>query len=83
MFPTTSGGTSFTVALADEQATHRLMVHVASIIEPGDLIRHVQMWGDVSERFTRSSPMGHAKDLIRVDTVPRCPSPPRRAPRGS
>jgi tRNA threonylcarbamoyl adenosine modification protein YjeE len=38
MFPTTSGGTSFTVALPDEQATQRLMVDVASMIEPGDLI---------------------------------------------
>lgn len=38
MFPSTSGGTSFTVALADEQATHRLMVDVAAMLEPGDLI---------------------------------------------
>ncbi len=38
MFPTTSGGTSFTVALPDEQATQRLMVDIASMIEPGDLI---------------------------------------------
>jgi tRNA threonylcarbamoyl adenosine modification protein YjeE len=29
---------SFTVALADEQATHRLMADVAGLIEPGDLI---------------------------------------------
>jgi tRNA threonylcarbamoyl adenosine modification protein YjeE len=38
MFPTTSGGFSFTVALADEQATRRLMVDIAVAIEPGDLI---------------------------------------------
>ena len=38
MFPTTSGGSGFTVALADEQATHRLMVDVAALVEPGDLI---------------------------------------------
>ena len=38
MFPTTSGGFSFTVALADEQATHRLMADIAALIEPGDLI---------------------------------------------
>jgi tRNA threonylcarbamoyl adenosine modification protein YjeE len=38
MFPTTAGGSSFTVALPDEQATHRLMVDVAALIEPGDLI---------------------------------------------
>ena len=31
MFPTTSGGYSFTVALADEQATQRLMVDIAAL----------------------------------------------------
>ncbi len=38
MFPTTSGGFSFTVALEDEQATRRLMADIAAAIEPGDLI---------------------------------------------
>ncbi len=38
MFPTISGGSGFTVALADERATHRLMMDVAPLIEPGDLI---------------------------------------------
>jgi tRNA threonylcarbamoyl adenosine modification protein YjeE len=38
MIPTTSGGFSFSVALADEQATQRLMVDIAAAIEPGDLI---------------------------------------------
>ena len=38
MFPTSSGGYSFTVALADEQATRRLVVDVAALIEPGDVI---------------------------------------------
>jgi len=38
MFPISSGGFSFTVALADEQATRRLMVDIAALIEPGDLI---------------------------------------------
>ena len=38
MFPLTSGGASFTVALADEQATLRLMTDIAALIEPGDLI---------------------------------------------
>ncbi len=38
MFPTTSGGYSFTVALADEQATRRLVADVAAAVEPGDLI---------------------------------------------
>src|SRR5512140_3928398 len=38
MLPTNSGGVSFTVALADEQATRRLMADIAALIEPGDLI---------------------------------------------
>ena len=38
MFPTSAGGYSFTVALADEAATYRLMTDVAALIEPGDLI---------------------------------------------
>jgi N-acetylmuramate 1-kinase len=38
MFPTTSGGFSFDVALADEQAMQALMTEVAAVIEPGDLI---------------------------------------------
>ncbi len=38
MFPLTPGGSSFAVALADEGATHRLMLDVAALIEPGDLI---------------------------------------------
>jgi len=38
MFPTSSGGFSFTVALEDEQATRRLMADIAALIEPGDLI---------------------------------------------
>ncbi|MGH8713758.1 MAG: tRNA (adenosine(37)-N6)-threonylcarbamoyltransferase complex ATPase subunit type 1 TsaE, partial [Casimicrobiaceae bacterium] len=35
---TTSSGYSFTTALEDEDATRRLMVDVASTIEPGDMI---------------------------------------------
>ena len=38
MFPVTSGGFSFTVALADEDATRRLVADIAGLIEPGDLI---------------------------------------------
>jgi hypothetical protein len=38
MFPLTPDGSSFAVALADEQATHRLMLEIAALIEPGDLI---------------------------------------------
>jgi tRNA threonylcarbamoyl adenosine modification protein YjeE len=38
MLPTTSGGSSYPVTLANEQATLRFMVDVAVAIEPGDLI---------------------------------------------
>jgi N-acetylmuramate 1-kinase len=38
MFPTSTGGYSFSVALADERATRRLVVDVAAAVEPGDLI---------------------------------------------
>ena len=38
MFATTAGGSSFTVTLPDEAATRRLMVDVATVLEPGDLI---------------------------------------------
>src|SRR5262245_26085730 len=38
MLPTTSGGSSFPVALANEQATHRFVIDIATALEPGDLI---------------------------------------------
>ena len=38
MFFSTSGTYSFMVALADEQATRALMLDVAALIEPGDVI---------------------------------------------
>ena len=38
MLPTTSGGSSFSVALPDEQATRRLMVDIAGALEAGDLV---------------------------------------------
>jgi tRNA threonylcarbamoyl adenosine modification protein YjeE len=38
MLPLTSGGYSFVAALADEEATRRLMADIAGLIEPGDLI---------------------------------------------
>jgi hypothetical protein len=34
MFPTSSGGFSFTVALEDEQATSRLMLDIAAALVP-------------------------------------------------
>jgi tRNA threonylcarbamoyl adenosine modification protein YjeE len=38
MFPLTPDGASFAVELADEQATQRLVLEIAALIEPGDLI---------------------------------------------
>ena len=38
MLPLTSGGSSFTVALANEQATERLVTDIAAALEPGDLL---------------------------------------------
>src|SRR5664279_149603 len=38
MFPTSSDSFSFTVSLADEQATRRLMVDIAAQLAAGDLI---------------------------------------------
>jgi tRNA threonylcarbamoyl adenosine modification protein YjeE len=38
MFPASSDNFSFTVSLADEQATRRLMVDIAAQLAPGDLI---------------------------------------------
>ena len=38
MPPTPSGGYTFTVELADEEATRRLMVDIAAALAPGDLI---------------------------------------------
>ena len=38
MFPTSAGGSSFTVALANEQATLRLVTDIAAALDPGDLV---------------------------------------------
>jgi N-acetylmuramate 1-kinase len=38
ILPLTSGGSSFTVALANEQATVRLVTDIAAALEPGDLV---------------------------------------------
>jgi tRNA threonylcarbamoyl adenosine modification protein YjeE len=70
MFPASSGGYSFTAALADEQATRRLMVDIACAIEPGDLIT---LSGDLGAGKTT-----FARVLIRYlagDETVEVPSP--------
>jgi N-acetylmuramate 1-kinase len=70
MFPTTSGGYSFTVALADEQATHRFMVDIAALIEPGDLITLSGDLGAGKTTFARAL----IRHLAGDDTI-EVPSP--------
>ncbi len=38
MFPTAPGGASFTVTLANEEATERFAADIAAALEPGDLV---------------------------------------------
>ncbi len=70
MFPTSSGGFSFTVALEDEQATSRLMLDIAAGIEPGDLITLSGDLGAGKTTFARAL----IRHLAGDDTV-EVPSP--------
>jgi len=70
MFPSNYGGYGFTVALEDEQATHRLMVDVAALIEPGDMITLSGDLGAGKSTFARAL----IRHLAGDDTV-EVPSP--------
>ncbi len=70
MFPTATGGASFSVTLANEQATERFAIDIAAALEPGDL---VTLSGDLGAGKT-----AFARALIRTlagdDTI-EVPSP--------
>jgi tRNA threonylcarbamoyl adenosine modification protein YjeE len=70
MFPTTSSGAGFTVALDDEQATRRLMIDIAALLQPGDLITLSGDLGAGKTTFARAL----VRHLAGDDTV-EVPSP--------
>src|ERR1700694_2616532 len=70
MFPSATGGTSFTVTLPNEQGTGRFAIDIAASLEPGDL---VTLSGDLGAGKTT-----FARALIRYlasDTSIEVPSP--------
>ena len=70
MFPTATGGASFTVTLANEQATERFAIDIAAALEPGDLVTLSGDLGAGKTTFARAL----IRDLAGDDTI-EVPSP--------
>ena len=70
MLITTSGGSSFAVALANEQATERFVADIATALEPGDLVTLSGDLGAGKTTFARAM----IRHLAGDPTVP-VPSP--------
>src|ERR1700726_4803472 len=54
MFPSATGGTSFTVTLPNEQATARFAIDIAAALRPGDMVTLSGDLGDGKTTFARA-----------------------------
>ena len=84
MLLTTSGGSSFAVALANEQATERFVADIATALEPGDLVTLSGDLGAGKTTFARAMIRNLAADptiavpsptftLMQIYELPRFP----------